>query len=97
MCENDPEEQSKIVKYNDLLANAVILHNVVDISNAIEKMNEEGIVVTMDDIKAMSPYMTSHIKRFGEYIIDLDEVSGPINRVDIEDIIELETKQNSTA
>jgi hypothetical protein len=37
MCENDPEEQSKIVKYNDLLANAVILHNVVDISNAIEK------------------------------------------------------------
>lgn len=97
MCENDPGEQSKIVKYNDLLANAVILHNVVDISNAIEKMNEEGIVVTMDYIKAMSPYMTSHIKRFGEYVIDLDEVPEPINRFDIEDIIELETKQNSTA
>ena len=60
-------------------------------------MNEEGIVVTMDDIKAMSPYMTSHIKRFGEYIIDLDEVPEPINRFNIEDIIELETKQNSTA
>lgn len=88
MCENDPEEQSKIIKYNDLLANAVILHNVVDISNAIERLNEEGIVVTREDIKVMSPYMTSHIKRFGEYIIDLDEIPQPIHEIDIEKIIE---------
>jgi len=79
MCENDPEEQSKIIKYNDLLANAVILHNVVDISNAIERLNEEGIVVKREDIKVMSPYMTSHIKRFGEYIIDLDDFSFTFN------------------
>ena len=32
--------------------------------------------------------MTSHIKRFGEYIINLDEVPEPINRIDIEDIID---------
>lgn len=88
ICENDPEEQSKIVKYNDLLANAVILHNVVDISNAIEKLNEDGIVVKKEDIKAMSPYMTSHIKRFGEYIIDLDEMPDPIHEIDIEKIID---------
>jgi TnpA family transposase len=88
MCENDPEEQSKIIKYNDLLANAVILHNVVDISNAIERLNEEGIVVTREDIKVMSPYMTSHIKRFGEYIIDLDDIPQPIHEIDIEKIVE---------
>lgn len=29
MCENDPEEQIKIIKYNNLLSNAVILHNVI--------------------------------------------------------------------
>lgn len=41
--------------------------------------------------------MISHIKRFGEYIIDLDEVPEPINRFDIEEIIEPVTKQNSIA
>jgi hypothetical protein len=35
--------------------------------------------------------MTSHIKRFGEYIIDLDEIPAPIHEVDIEKIIELVT------
>ena len=88
ICENDPEEQNKIIKYNELLANAVILHNVVDISNAIEKLAAEGISVTKEDIKSMSPYMTSHIKRFGEYIIDLAETPDPIHEVDIEKIIE---------
>ncbi|WP_432406574.1 hypothetical protein [Wukongibacter sp. M2B1] len=33
--------------------------------------------------------MTSHIKRFGEYIIDLDETPDSIHEVDIERIIEL--------
>ncbi|QVK18627.1 Tn3 family transposase [Mycoplasmatota bacterium] len=45
MCENDPEEQSKIIKYNDLLANTVILHNVIDISDAIRKLINDGIPV----------------------------------------------------
>jgi TnpA family transposase len=91
ICENDREEQNKIIKYNELLANAVILHNVIDISNALEKLSAEGVSVTKEDIKAMSPYMTSHIKRFGEYIIDLDEIPAPIHEVDIEKIIELVT------
>jgi TnpA family transposase len=29
IAENDPEEQEKIIKYNDLVANAVIFQNVV--------------------------------------------------------------------
>lgn len=32
--------------------------------------------------------MTSHIKRFGEYIIDLNEIPEPISKIDIEEIIE---------
>lgn len=89
ICENDLEEQSKIIKYNDLLSNAVILQNTVDINYAIEKIkNEKGIPITRAEIKALSPYMTSHIKRFGEYIIDLDVDTEPMNNLDIERIIE---------
>ncbi|XZM35303.1 hypothetical protein ACSXAY_19110 (plasmid) [Clostridium perfringens] len=31
--------------------------------------------------------MTSHIKRFGEYVIDLNKVPGDIPEIDIEKII----------
>jgi hypothetical protein len=85
--ENDPEEQNKIIKYNELLSNAVILHNVIDVSNAIEQLAKDGIVVTMEDVKAMSPYMTGHIKRFGEYIIDLESIPTPIHEIDIKQLI----------
>ncbi|WP_202976492.1 Tn3 family transposase [Anaerophilus nitritogenes] len=87
ICENDPEEQSKIIKYNNLLSNAVILHNVIDISIALKKLNDEGIILSIEDIKALSPYMTKHIKRFGEYIVNLDEIPEPIKQVNIEEII----------
>lgn len=32
IAENDPEEQEKRIKYNDLVANAVIFQNVIDIT-----------------------------------------------------------------
>lgn len=32
--------------------------------------------------------MTAHIKRFGEYIIDLNEIPDPIHEIDIDKIIE---------
>lgn len=88
VAENDPEEQNKIIKYNKILSNAVILKNVIDINNAIKQLSKNGTPVTLSDIKSMSPYMTGHIKRFGEYIIDLESVPDPITEIDIEKIIE---------
>ena len=32
--------------------------------------------------------MTAHIKRFGEYIIDLETVPSPIHEIDIQKLIE---------
>ena len=42
ITENDPEEQEKRVKYLHLVANAVILQNAVDISNAIQSLAAQG-------------------------------------------------------
>ena len=75
---NDPIEQEKRIKYSDLIANAVMLHNVVDITEIIKKMNEEGIIIN-DKVKAkMSPYMTYSINKFGEYSIDLAKIPPPL-------------------
>lgn len=75
--ENDLDEQTKIIKYNELLANILIFQNTVDMMNAIKSLRDDGIEVSKDDIKNLSPYLTSHIKRFGEYIIDLDSETKP--------------------
>ncbi|EQK39619.1 tn3 transposase DDE domain protein [[Clostridium] bifermentans ATCC 19299] len=82
--ENDLDEQTKVVKYNELLANILIFQNTVDMMDAIKKLNSDGIEVSKEDIKNLSPYLTSHIKRFGEYTIDLDCEIQPVSSFEID-------------
>lgn len=79
IAENDPEEQEKIIKYNDLVANAVIFQNVVDISHVLQQLITEGYPVKREDVAALSPYLTRHIKRFGDYFIDLSAPPQPLS------------------
>ncbi len=71
---NDPEQQEKTIKYNDLIANAVILRNVVDLTEIIQQLKREGYLLDSEDVSALSPYLTSHIKRFGDYLLDLSKM-----------------------
>lgn len=82
--ENDLDEQTKVVKYNELLANILIFQNTVDMMDSIKKLNNYEIEVSKEDIKNLSPYLTSHIKRFGEYTIDLDGEIEPISSFEID-------------
>lgn len=79
IAENDPEEQEKIIKYNDLVANALIYHNVVDQTRILKELVNEGYLINREDIARLSPYITSHIKRFGDYIIDINVVPDPVD------------------
>ncbi len=79
IAENDPEEQEKRVKYNDLVANALILHNVVDMTGVLREMVREGYSITREDVGALSPYLREHIKRFGDYVLDLENIPQPLD------------------
>ncbi|QGP52145.1 Transposase, TnpA family (plasmid) [Piscirickettsia salmonis] len=68
---NNPDEMEKSIKYNDLVANCIMLQNVIDISNICHALREEGYKITEEDLSHISPYMTEHLKRFGEYIVNL--------------------------
>jgi TnpA family transposase len=74
IASNDPEQQEKTIKYGDLVANAVIFHNVVDLTEVLLQLRKEGFFWEREDLAALSPYLTSHIKRFGDYLIDLDTI-----------------------
>jgi TnpA family transposase len=72
IASNDPEEQEKIIKYNTLVSNAVIFQNTVDLTEILQQLKREGYLIDPEDIKALSPYLTEHIKRFGDYWLDMD-------------------------
>ncbi len=57
----------------DVVANAIMLHNVVDLTMVLNAMTEEGFDVTPELIRCLSPYMREHILRFGKWMLDMDD------------------------
>jgi hypothetical protein len=78
ITENDPIEQEKRLKYLDLVASAVILQNTVDMSLAIQTLMSQGEVIPMRYLAALSPYITRHIKRYGDYVVNLHNIPQPL-------------------
>lgn len=77
--ELDREEQEKCIKYNDLVANAVIFQNVVDMTYALRALIREGYPVSPAAVAGLSPYLTRTVKRFGEYAVHLDVAPTPLD------------------
>ena len=68
----DPVEQEKRIKYRDLVANVVMLQNVVDMTNVLHDLQRDGVHMTPELVARLSPYLTEHLKRFGHYILDME-------------------------
>jgi TnpA family transposase len=79
ITENDRDEQEKRIKYNDLVANAAILQNVIDIGHILRELEGEGRAVPQEDLAYLSPYLTRSIKRFGDYTINLGRSPAPLD------------------
>lgn len=47
---------------------------MVDLTEVLIKLKKEGFFWEREDLATLSPYLTSHIKRFGDYLIDLDTI-----------------------
>jgi TnpA family transposase len=76
--ENERDAQHKVVKYNHLVANLVIFHNVVTLTKVIRALVAEGYPVSLPALAALSPYQTGHVNRFGHYRLNLDRVPEPV-------------------
>ena len=74
ITENDADAQEKQLKYLELVSAAVILHNAVDISQAIRELCAEGYTITPQDASIMSPYLTKNLRRYGDYVADLHQI-----------------------
>jgi len=70
---NDRDEQRKIIKYNHLVANCLIFHNVFSISRVLQDLQRENYPLESWQVAALSPYLTWHINRFGWYDLDMEK------------------------
>ena len=75
----DPEDREKRLKFNQLLADSVVLQNAADMTGVLLSLAEEGYPLKREEVAQLSPYLTEHVKRFGDYVVDLDMVPDPLH------------------
>ena len=76
--QNNREEQRKIVRYNHLVANLVVFHNVVAMTRGLQELVDEGYPVTPEIAARLAPYKIGHINRFGTHELRFDQVPPPV-------------------
>ncbi len=54
--ENVRDEQLKVIKYNHLIANLIIFHNCKSMTQALKELQDEGMALTPEILRALSPY-----------------------------------------
>ena len=62
----------------DVVTNAIMLHNVMDMTDIIENLVVEGYPVTQEHIACLSPYAREHNRRFGQYALEMEEAPEPL-------------------
>ncbi len=76
---NNRDEQRKRIKFNHLVANCVILHNVSEISRILHDLGQRGYEFEAAAIASMSPYPTEHLNRFGKFGLDPTRQPEPLD------------------
>ncbi len=67
LAENNRDEQRKLIKYYHLVANCLIFHNVYSLTCVLNKLAAEGYEIEDEAVARLSPYLTEHVNRFGNY------------------------------
>ena len=78
ISDNMRPNQSKIIRFNHLLANLLIFHTVVYQTKAINKLRQGGIEIADEILSGISPYWTEHLNRFGVFELDMQKLRSEI-------------------
>lgn len=71
---NDRDEQRKRIKYNHLAANCVIFYTACQLTQVVKELLAEGHSISREALTGISPYLTEHINRLGNYTLKLERV-----------------------
>ena len=48
-------------------------------TSVLHRLRAEGMAVNAEAVAALSPYIRSHVSRFGQYTLDLSRAPAPID------------------
>lgn len=71
ISENARFQQNKMIKYNHLVANMVILYNAYSMTLVLKDLEKDGYEISPSMLARLSPYWTSHINRFGAFSVNI--------------------------
>jgi hypothetical protein len=77
ISENLRHEQRKIIKYNHLVANLLILNNVSIMTKTIGELIEKGYRIDGSILARLSPFRKGYINRFGNYVMNREREVQP--------------------
>jgi hypothetical protein len=72
-------EQQKLIKYNHLVANMLIQHNVDEMTCVFAELGDEGVEITPDLLAGLGPYRRHHVNRLDDYTVDVRKKVAPMN------------------
>jgi TnpA family transposase len=78
IAENTRDEQRKFIKYNHLVANLLVFHNIVTLSRALNRLQSDDLKASDQALAALTPYQTEHINRFGNYTVNFSRTPEPL-------------------
>ena len=76
---NDLAEQKESTTALELVCNIAAYCNAVKIKEAVQHLKEKGENFKDEDIKFITPLITSHINRFGRFDFDIEKRKKQIN------------------
>ena len=79
LTHSDPVHHEKTVKFNELLANGAMYSTALDLMAEVNALIAAGRPVDPDDLAVVTPIITSKIRPFGDWKLDLTPpASGPV-------------------
>lgn len=63
-------EQQKLIRYNHIVANMTMYHNVQQMQRVLVDLRKEGWEITQEMIEGTGPYRTLHINKNGQHEVD---------------------------
>ena len=78
---NDPVDQEKLIQYQHLVSDLVILYNTHHMTKAINSLREEGYPLVEEDLEHISPYNLCGLRLIGDYRVDIQRELEPMEEL----------------
>ena len=69
----------RVIKFNHLVANCLIFHNVQSMSRILKELALEGREFDDEVLSRLGPYLTGHVNRFGKYPLNMNRNTQPLS------------------